>query len=106
MEEGQLWQDILRGIRSSVGIGEYIILCDPEKVSGEYADGELVLYVQPGFETGMVTRNDMLQKIRECAAGLAGKPVAVRTAEKKNSAAGLNEDKLRALEKFGNVTFR
>ena len=103
---GQLWQDVLRGIRPSVGIGEYVILCDPEKVSGEYSDGELVLYVQPGFETGLVTRSDMLQKIRECAADLAGRPVAVRAAEKKNSAAELNEDKLRALEKFGNVTFR
>ena len=65
-----------------------------------------MLYVQPGFETGLVTRSDMLQKIRECAADLAGRPVAVRAAEKKNSAAELNEDKLRALEKFGNVTFR
>ena len=49
---------------------------------------------------------DTINKIRQCAARLAGQPVVVRTEAKTNGSGTLNEDKLSALEKFGNVTFR
>ena len=87
-------------------IGEYIILSDPDKVSGTYTDGELILQVRSGFEGDMITKSDVLQTIRTFAARFAGKPVAVRSEEKKTDTSELKEDKLRALEKFDNVTFR
>ena len=65
-----------------------------------------MLTVQPGFETAMVTQPDTINKIRQCAVRLAGGPVAVRTEEKKAAPAALNEDTLRALERFDNVTIR
>lgn len=101
-----MWAAILRELKAVLLKGHYIVLSDPEKVSGQYTDGELLLYVQPGFETDMVTQPDTINKIRQCAARLAGKPVVVRTDAKKGEDSVLREDKLNALEKFGNVTFR
>ena len=101
-----LWETIVREIKTAVGIGEYIVLSDPDKVCGIYHDGELVLQVLSGFEGDMITKSDVIQKIRSFASRLAGTPVAVRFEEKKTGAGLLNEDKLKALEKFDNVTFR
>ena len=101
-----LWKNILHEIRTSVGIGEYIVLSDPEKVTGIWSAGELVLRVLPGFEGDMVKKSDVLQKIRTAASRIAGKPVAVLTEEKKTGASELNEDRLKALERFDNVTIR
>ncbi len=105
-DSGELWASILEDLKTLLLKGHYIVLSDPEKVSGTYADGELVLEVQPGFETDMVTQPDTINKIRQCASRRAGQPVIVRTEAKKSPAAPLNEDKLSALEQFGNVTFR
>ena len=101
-----LWPAILRELQKVLLKGHYIVLSDPALVSGSFSDGELVLQVQPGFETDMVTQPDTINKIRQCAARLAGQPVVVRTEAKTNGSGTLNEDKLSALEKFGNVTFR
>ena len=105
-EVPDLWAAILGELKSILLKGHYIVLSDPELVSGSYAGGELVLTVQPGFETAMVTQPDTINKIRQCAVRLTGGPVAVRTEEKKAAPAALNEDKLRALERFDNVTIR
>ena len=101
-----MWDAVLRELKTVLLKGHYIVLSDPSLVSGTYADGELILYVQPGFETDMVTQPDTINKIRQCAARLAGGPVVVRTEAKRIDVGSIKEDKLSALEKFGNVTFR
>ena len=103
--DADFWRQLLPELASQVMKGAYIVLSDPALVTGELVDSELLLWVVPGFETDMVTMPDIINKIRQSASRLAGRPIRVRV-EEKTEKSTLNTDKLDVLGQFANVTFR
>ncbi len=67
--------------------------------------GKLVLRVNKGFAMGMLNTPEVHAKLRQCAAGLAGIPVAVQIEESSQNKPA-NRSKLDDLGRFGNVTFK
>ena len=104
-DDGNLWTRILEEFNNVRGKAQYVILSDPELIRAESAGTELILHVKPGFETGMVTQPDVINRIRQCATRLAGQPIQVRIEEMKIKTS-LNNDKLDQLGRFSNVTIR
>ena len=104
-ETSSLWSGILEEFNSPKTRGEYAVLSDPTLIDARSESSELVLYVRPGFETGMVTRADVINKIRQSASRLAGSPIQVRIEEMRLNVTP-DKDKLDFLGKFNNVTIR
>lgn len=100
-----LWERLLEELRTRIPKGIYVVLADPLLVSGETVNGELILRVLPGFETGVVTTPESINTIRQCALAVTGGPMNVRV-EKKTEKSALNTDKLNMLGQFSNVTIR
>gem|GEM_PF-4172218 len=104
--DDRLWQQVLEDLGAEPLMkAEHIILSDPAVVTGISVGAELVLQVTPGFEAGLVTRPDVINRIRQSAARIAGRPIQVRT-EDKPAKQEIKNDKLDQLGQFSNVTIR
>ncbi len=104
--DDRLWQQVLEDLGAEPLMkAEHIILSDPAVVTGISVGAELVLQVTPGFEAGLVTRPDVINRIRQSAARIAGHPIQVRT-EDKPAKQEIKIDKLDQLGQFSNVTIR
>ena len=104
-EPSELWTNILNDFNTPKFKGDYFVLSDPQLIDAEARETELILRVKPGFETGRVNRPEIINRIRQRASELAGRPIQVRIEEMRPTAAPDN-DKLDQLGRFSNVTIR
>ena len=104
-ESPELWPQILAEFNTPRYRGQYFVLSNPAMINARTLGTELILSVKPGFETGIVTRSDIINKIRQTASQLSGRPIQVRIEEMQVTAAPDN-DKLDQLGRFSNVTIR
>jgi hypothetical protein len=104
-ESPELWPQILAEFNTPRYRGQYFVLSNPAMINARTLGTELILSVKPGFETGIVTQSDIINKIRQTASQLSGRPIQVRIEEMQVTAAPDN-DKLDQLGRFSNVTIR
>ena len=104
-ESPELWPQILAEFNTQRYRGQYFVLSNPAMINARTLGTELILSVKPGFETGIVTQSDIINKIRQTASQLSGRPIQVRIEEMQVTAAPDN-DKLDQLGRFSNVTIR
>jgi hypothetical protein len=99
------WAAVLSDMQGQLPVGIYNLLSDESQVSGAFEGGKLVLRVNRGFAMGMLNTPELQTKLRQCAAGLAGAPVAVQIEESCQTKPA-DRSKLDELGKFGNVIFK
>ena len=104
-EPSELWPQILAEFNTPRYRGQYFVLSNPAMINARTLGTELILSVKPGFETGIVTQSDIINKIRQTASQLSGRPIQVRIEEMQVTSAPDN-DKLDQLGRFSNVTIR
>ncbi len=93
------WRSIVNALGESVDVGTRMLFSDDFAVSGHWEGDELIMEVMPGFYMNMLNRPEVLEALsRAC-----GAPVRCRELR---SPAEIRQEKLDALRKFDNVTFR
>lgn len=100
------WQGVLNVLNGKIDMLDFIQLSDPTRVEGEITEGVITILAKSPFDLNTLKDNKkLLDAVKSAAESLLGNPVRVVVTDSQKTAAR-REDKLDALSKFDNITFK
>jgi DNA polymerase-3 subunit gamma/tau len=99
------WQDVLKALKPTMPPMDYMILSDQSQAEGEICDSTLTIRVKSPFGMGMLNKTEITSAVKAAAEKMLGCAVKVMLTDAQKTADG-GVDKLDALSKFGNITFK
>lgn len=96
------WQQVLAAMEGQLPPGTFYQLTDSSQASGTVTDRELILRLNP-FLTAMVNTPETINRFRQAASALAGRPLEVRLEPLEGGSPSKLDD---LLGKYSNVTIR
>lgn len=72
---GDIWPELVAGLRGKVPMGEYTFLNNPAMVQGRLEDGILTLWTDTEFTRNMINKSAVTDAAASAASAVAGTPV-------------------------------
>lgn len=100
----ELWNEILKRIKSRIDIPPYTFLSDPAHSTAEIGEHSLTIKAKNAFAAQIINVQPVTAELKEAAAGVLKRPVMVRVIQDSGGVTVTNE-KLDALKRYPNVIF-
>ncbi len=99
------WEDVLRFLKPDMPPMDYMIIGDPAHAEGEIGENTLTIRAKSPFDLILINKTEILSLVKTAAEKALGRSLKIVVTDEPKAPSG-GTDKLDALSKFGNITFK